>query len=322
MSAPAGISQPVSTPAGSSRDVSAPAARPPDTGNRAFWLMAGLAVVSRLVIMLGACCLAMIMVMRVSAGGIGALWASRPSLLPGAALLAITGAGLVRGTWSLARSARHTAAFTRQIRRRRSGVPARLAEIAGRAGIAGGRLVAIEAAAPFALTFGVLRPRVLVSTGLAGTLTGSELAAVLAHEREHVRGRDPLKSVVARVLPARYFYVPYLARLQARYTAGRELAADRAALAACGRAPLAGALLTVAEGPAWAAAAPSAAMAGQALLDARVSQLETGTEPPVLPAGRRVIAASLAAAALTVAVLAWSAMLIAHYMPMCASVLA
>ncbi len=118
-----------------------------------------------------------------------------------------------------------------------------------------GRLIVVDAGAPFALTYGLARPRVLASTGLASTLTGQELAAVLTHEREHVRGRDPLKSVVARALPARFFYLPYLARLRARYTAGRELAADRAALAACGRAPLAGALLKASAGPAWAAAA-------------------------------------------------------------------
>jgi Zn-dependent protease with chaperone function len=73
---------------------------------------------------------------------------------------------------------------------------------------------------PFALTYGALRPRVLASTGLAETLTGAELAAVLAHEREHLRGRDPLKNVLARAIPARYFYLPALAGQQARFTAG------------------------------------------------------------------------------------------------------
>jgi Zn-dependent protease with chaperone function len=44
---------------------------------------------------------------------------------------------------------------------------------------------------------------VLASTGLAAALTDAELAAVLAHEREHLRGRDPLKNVLARAIPAR-----------------------------------------------------------------------------------------------------------------------
>jgi Zn-dependent protease with chaperone function len=323
MTAPAGIrrqaGQPeqAGQPVRSDRELTTPATRPPDTGNRAFWVMVTLAAAGRLVIMLGACCLTMVIVRRVVAAGVSVLWASWPSLLPGEALLAVTGAGLAVGLWSLARSAWHTVAFTRQVRRRRAPIPALLAEQAGRAGVARGRLVVIGAAAPFALTYGVLRPRVLVSTGLAEVLAGGELAAVLTHEQEHVRGRDPVKAVVARALPARYFYVPYLARLRARYIAGRELAADRAAIAACGRAPLAGALLTVSGGPAWAAAAPAAAMAGHTLLGARVSQLETGTEPPVPPAGRRVIAASFAAVALTAAAIAWSAVIVWFYLPMC-----
>jgi beta-lactamase regulating signal transducer with metallopeptidase domain len=280
--------------------------------------MVALVAAARAAIMLGACCLAMLLVMRVAAAGVGALWAPGPSLLPGAALLTVTAAGLARGAWSLARSARHTAAFSREVRRLRTLVPGHLDEAASRVGTAW-RLVAVEDAAPFALTYGLVRPRVLASTGLAAKLDGGELAAVLAHEREHVRSRDPLKSVVARVLPARYFYLPYLSRLRARYTVGRELAADRAALAACGRAPLAGALLKAADGPAWAASAPAAAMGTSALLEARITQLETGAEPRYPPAGRVMIAASLAATALTAAAVAWSAVVIAHYMPMCAA---
>ena len=46
---------------------------------------------------------------------------------------------------------------------------------------------------------------------------------MLAREREHLRGRDPLKNVLARAIPARHFYLPALAGLQSRFTAGREL---------------------------------------------------------------------------------------------------
>ncbi len=67
------------------------------------------------------------------------------------------------------------------------------------------------------------------SSGLAATLSDAELAAVLSHEREHLRSHDPLKNVLARAIPARHFYLPALARLRERFTAGRELAADRVA---------------------------------------------------------------------------------------------
>ncbi len=247
------------------------------------------------------------------------LWETYPSLLPAAALLAVTGAGLARGTWSAARALGQTTAFHRGARARRVPVPARLARAAARAGIPARRLAAVTASAPFALTYGLFRPRILASTALAADLDGAELAAVLAHEREHVRRRDPLKDLIARILPARFFYLPWLAHLQARYAAGRELAADRAALARHPRAALAGALLKVSAPPGWAAA-PAAAMSTAALLDARITQLETGTEPP-LPRARPAAAASAAATALTAVAAGWSALVIAHYMPLCAAML-
>lgn len=293
--------------------------RQPNTGSRAFWLMTALAGAARALIIAGSCCLVTVIARQVTGHGISALWETYPSLLPAAALLAVTGAGLARGTWSAARALGQTAAFHRGARARRVPVPARLARAAARAGIPARRLAAVTASAPFALTYGLFRPRILASTALAADLDGAELAAVLAHEREHVRRRDPLKDLIARILPARFFYLPWLAHLQARYAAGRELAADRAALARHPRAALAGALLKVSAPPGWAAA-PAAAMSTAALLDARITQLETGTEPPLPRARPAAVAASAAATALTAAA-GWSALVIAHYMPLCAAML-
>ena len=75
----------------------------------------------------------------------------------------------------------------------------------------------LDARSPFALTYGMVRPRVLISTGLAATLSDAELAAVLSHEREHVRSLDPLKNMLARAIPARHFYLPALARRSSHY---------------------------------------------------------------------------------------------------------
>ncbi len=75
--------------------------------------------------------------------------------------------------------------------------------------------------------------------------------------------------------------------------------------------------MEVAEGPAWAVASPSAAMSTQALLEARVTQLETGTEPRNSPAGRRGLLSTLAAALLLGSAFIWSAVIVLHYMPQC-----
>lgn len=141
--------------------------------------------------------------------------------------------------------------------------------------------------------------------------------AVLLHERRHLTSRDPLKNVLASAIPARLFYLPAVARLRSRFLCGSELAADRAALTAYGAAPLAGALLKVADGPAWATTAPTAAMSAKALLDIRITQLETGTEPVHSPIGRRATVWTALGAAFVLGAVLWSADLLTHYGPAC-----
>ncbi len=50
----------------------------------------------------------------------------------------------------------------------------------------------LETAAPVALTAGLLTQGVYVSTGLIDALSPQQLEIVLAHERQHAAGRDPL----------------------------------------------------------------------------------------------------------------------------------
>lgn len=85
--------------------------------------------------------------------------------------------------------------------------------------------------------YGVLTPRVAVSRGLLKGVSDDELRAVLEHERYHVCNLDPLKVVLVQALSAAFFFLPALDSLRARYLAGRELAADRRAVRACGAGP-------------------------------------------------------------------------------------
>ncbi|GAA2445688.1 M56 family metallopeptidase [Actinomadura vinacea] len=285
--------------------------RSADTGNRAFWGLVAASVAAQTLVAYGTCCLAAAIAAAVRDQGINALWTTRADLLPGALVLVAAGTGGVLGTWSLGRSLWHTRMLAATVRRHRTSTPLRLRRLADRLGI-GSRVRTVDMAHPFALTYGLRRPRVLVSTGLLAALSDPELAAVLAHERAHVRSRDPLKIVLARALPAWHFYLPVLRDLRRRFALGRELAADRAAIARHGTAALAGSLLKVAEGPAWAKAAP--AMATDDLLDSRITQLETGNEPPAAPAGRLTKAwAAMSAFALGTAAI-WSLTVAGHAM--------
>lgn len=151
--------------------------------------------------------------------------------------------------------------------------------------------------------YGALTPRVAVSRGLVEGVTAVELRAVLTHERYHVENLDPLKLLVAQTLSAAFYFLPSVRSLRSRSLAGRELAADRCAVNACGRRPLASALLKVLEGPAWVEPHDVAAIGGAALLDVRVAQLETGVEPKTAPLATTRGVLSLVGAALFAAAL-------------------
>jgi len=102
------------------------------------------------------------------------------------------------------------------------------------------------------------------------------LTAVLVHERHHLRRRDPLRLLAARVLAGYGWYLPLLRWWAQRLALRRELAADRAATARAGVAAVAGALLKLADLPAPAAVAAINPMGN---LPDRIAQLEG--QPPV-----------------------------------------
>ncbi len=94
---------------------------------------------------------------------------------------------------------------------------------------------------------GLLRPQLYLSTGALDALSETELRAVLAHERHHLTRMDPLRILLARVLGEALFFLPVMRRLDARYAALAEIAADEAAARAHGAPTLASALLAFGE---------------------------------------------------------------------------
>jgi bla regulator protein blaR1 len=88
----------------------------------------------------------------------------------------------------------------------------------------------IDDAQPRAFCAGLLRPRVYVSTGAVSLLDDAALSAVLAHECQHARRRDPLRLAVGRVLARALFFLPGLGDLVERQQALAELSADESAV--------------------------------------------------------------------------------------------
>jgi len=207
-------------------------------------------------------------------------------------VLATAAAGLAASGQVALRVAAGSRALRALIRTGRRPVPAVLQNEAAVLGCAA-RLDVVAGEDAFAVTYGLLRPRILVSTGLAAALTPAEIRAVLAHEGEHLRHRDPLRMLAARLAAAWGWYLPAARWLAGRAALRRELAADRAATGRAGRGVLAAALLKLAGTPACPAVAAASSHGEEPRsLEARITQLEAGHPPRQRPAVSRLLASA------------------------------
>jgi hypothetical protein len=102
------------------------------------------------------------------------------------------------------------------------------------------------ASRPAAFCFGLLRPRIVFTSGLLDRLSNDEQVAALWHEAQHARMREPLRCLIARLSSATFFWLPVLRDIFDRYTLVRELDADRLAMSNASARALAGALHGVA----------------------------------------------------------------------------
>lgn len=214
------------------------------------------------------------------------------------AFLAAIVVGLAAAASTLLRQQRRTRALVCSCLVAGTVAPGALAAAIRRAGLTG-RVDLVDVAAPLAFCYGLRRPRVLVSTGLDALLTAEEAEALLLHEAAHVRGRDPLKVAVGRLLCGALGFVPAVAALYRRYLVEKELAADRAAVAAHGTdAALASALVKLLD--ARPAGLPGLAVGGGTALDARVAALLGEPMPRAARSGWRTIPPSAALVLLAV----------------------
>lgn len=251
-----------------------------DGANRAFWALVAIALVPYALLGLFGCGLLSVAGYRLATDGVAGLNHDGQDLRPAVVFFAVVTAGTVAAAVSVRRQVRATRALAAHLRQRMMIVPDTVRAAADESGV-GGRLDVIDEREAWSFTYGIVSARVAVSRGLVEALDREQLAAVLHHERYHVGNRDTLKMVVARAAPAAFFFLPALAHLRTRYLAGRELAADRAAVGVVGARPLAGALFQVLERSAPTGFGAAAALGGGEFLDLRLTQLETGEEPPL-----------------------------------------
>ena len=120
--------------------------------------------------------------------------------------------------------------------------------VSARACVRGRDLRVLEVAQPLAYCLPGVRGRVVVSEGTLDSLAEAEVAAILGHERAHLRARHDL---VLEAFTAAHAAFPRFVRSASALDAVQllaELLADDAAVRVAGRAPLARALVTCASG--------------------------------------------------------------------------
>lgn len=175
-------------------------------------------------------------------------------------------------------------------------LPPLAATVAQHVGVRG-RLSCFAHPEPIAYTAGLLRPRIWVSTGLCQPLDDDALEAVLWHERAHVVARDPLRVLIARVLAALLFAIPWIGALVERYEVAKELEADREAMRKTGSPePLARALYALGD---RVTDTRTLAVGAWSLTARRIDQLYGARAEQLLPGlSRGVVLRSLAATVL------------------------
>jgi hypothetical protein len=79
------------------------------------------------------------------------------------------------------------------------------------------------------IVVGLLRPCVIVPTGLLGHHNEADLQAVLAHEKSHIDRADPLSALLQRMIIVIFWWNPLLRLLARHIDESREMACDEAA---------------------------------------------------------------------------------------------
>ncbi|NQU37555.1 MAG: M56 family metallopeptidase, partial [Actinobacteria bacterium] len=153
-------------------------------------------------------------------------------------ILAIASAGSLLGAASVASSARkmrrESARHLSQLR-----VAARFDSHLNTFVVASDGLAAYSIAGP--------TPSIVVTEGVINTLSERELAAVVAHEAEHLRDRHALKLAAASGLRRVFGYVPLFRTGHQQLPQLLEMVADDSAARTSGRRNLASAVLRMAE---------------------------------------------------------------------------
>lgn len=128
--------------------------------------------------------------------------------------------------------------ITRRTAEASSALQSRANRLAEQLGVPRPRLLLWASNRPLALTCGLRRPTVILSSWMVERLDAREMESVLAHELGHAARRDYLVNWLATVLRDAFFYLPTIWMAYRQLQADKELASDDLAVSLT-RRPLA-----------------------------------------------------------------------------------
>lgn len=185
--------------------------------------------------------------------------------LPTAALLALIGLGVVRG-------------LRRRLMSR--AVARNVTDRSQHAIINGYRVLLTRDPRPTAYSLPQRYGGIVISDALVAAMLPDELAAVLAHEREHVRGHHHLALAILDVVVAPLRWIPLMSAIVGAVPHYLEIAADDAARRCTGTPALASALLKLCDPQDIAVAASDGAVGGTLLHAAGPDRIGHLVAPP------------------------------------------
>lgn len=151
------------------------------------------------------------------------------------------------GTFGFLRRLRATRRFSRLLSVNRIPSPEALRPMLEDLDLAG-HVDVVNDDGAYVFCYGLLTPRICISTTVLDMLDEAELRMLLLHERYHLRWRHPLRSSITDVVARALAVIPLASELRHRYRVAQEVAADTAAIEVYGdKQPLASALLKLLE---------------------------------------------------------------------------
>ncbi|MFE5324544.1 M56 family metallopeptidase [Paenibacillus sp. NPDC056579] len=95
-------------------------------------------------------------------------------------------------------------------------------------------IAVVQCSKPMAFAMGLIKPQIVLSTGLVDMLDRRELEAVIHHETYHRNHYDPLKTFLMSLCASVMWYIPILKSFHQNYKIVREVLADNYAISKTG----------------------------------------------------------------------------------------